>query len=365
MRGAKRFVLVVLAWTVPAVLSTSLIVVRQRDADAAGWWPTLAGQLPSWWLWALLTPLVMALCRRVPVTGPRWWRPLAVHAGAGLVVVLVYLAAEAPFAVLREGRDLTATSWASATVGGVAFLFVTNYLIYFALVGVGHAWASARALREKELHASRLETQLADARLESLKAQLQPHFLFNTLHAIGGLVRQGEGQKAVRMIAGLSTLLRHTLDQVTSPEIPLHAELEALERYVEIEEIRFEGRLEFERSIDPVVIDVAVPALLLQPLVENAIRHGLAHRSESGRVTISARGMGDSLLIRVSDDGAGVAHDFDVEARAGVGLRTTRRRLTQLYGDAASLDVKPLEPHGTEVVVRLPQRSEGAPERSR
>lgn len=355
IRGALAILIV---WTVPAVLSSSLILVRQRGpGDRQEWWPTLIGQLPSWWLWALLTPLVLLLARKIIVAGPSMWKPLLFHATIGVVVVALYVTLEAPFAIHREGRALTPESWIGAIGGGLSFQFITNYLIYFALVGVGHAMSTSRALRARDLQASRLETQLADSRLDALKAQLQPHFLFNTLHTIGGLVREGESDRAVRMISGLSGLLRHTLDQVKSPELPLHAELEALERYVEIEEVRFEDRLQVERAIDPDVADTNVPALLLQPLVENAIRHGVERRADAGLVRIEAVRDGSSLLLRVTDDGIGLPEHFDLEQDEGVGLGSTRRRLAELYGHEGTISVRRIEPYGTEVTVRLPLRA--------
>ena len=349
--------LALLAWTFPAVLSASLIIVREGGGEGSPqWWPSLIGQLPSWWVWALLTLPVLALATRFPIRSEGAWRALVLHALLGFGVVIVYMAAEAPFAILREGRTITPTSWVNATLGGLAFRFTTNYLIYFALVGLGHAIRSTRELRDREFQTSRLEAELADRRLASLRAQLQPHFLFNTLHAISSLVREGDRDRAVRMISGLSGLLRHTLDHVRTPEIPLHEELEALERYLEIEEVRFEDRLEIGRDIDPRALDINVPALLLQPLVENAIRHGIEERALARIVEIRARLDGDVLELRVTDDGKGLPADFDLAAKQGVGLSSTRKRLEQLYGGDAHLEVCSREPHGTQVTARVPAR---------
>lgn len=279
---------------------------------------------------------------------------MAVHGLVGVLVVVLYLTLEAPFAIAREGRIITLATWARAFEGSVSFQFLTNYLIYFALVGVGHALNGAAELREREVQASRLEAQLAEARLRSLRAQLQPHFLFNTLHTIGGLVREGDADRAVRMLTGLSGLLRHTLDRVESPRIPLHEELEALERYLEIEEVRFEDRLQVQRHIDPTVTDALVPALLLQPLVENAVRHGIEDRIGTGRIRIEARREVDGLVLQVSDDGRGLPADFDLERDAGVGLGSTRRRLDEWYGSGASLRAEHRAPHGTRITVSIP-----------
>ncbi|MEM7417410.1 MAG: histidine kinase [Gemmatimonadota bacterium] len=343
------------AWTLPAILSTSLILVRP-GADGRLWWPTLVEQLPNWWIWAALTPAVLSLAERVPIEAERLWFGVLAHLGLGTLVVVVYLTAQAPFAVLAEGRAVTLASWGNAVLGGLAFQFVTHYVIYFAIVGAGLALRATRILGEREVVAARLESQLAVARIESLRASLQPHFLFNTLNAISGLVREGRSNRAVEMIAGLSGLLRHTLDHVTSPEIPLHEELEALERYIEIEEVRFEDRLEIERSIDPALQDALVPALLLQPLVENAVHHGIGRRAGAGWISVEAAEDEGRLRLVVRDDGAGVPQGFDVDRSTGIGLGHTRKRLEELHGRDAQLEVRRVAPYGTEVSVLLPIR---------
>lgn len=355
MRLARTFLWALGTWTVPAILSTSLILVRPGGEDRL-WWTTLLEQLPNWWIWAALTPGVLWLAERLPIDADRLRHGVIVHLVLGTFVVVLYMGAQAPFAILAEGREVTLLSWRDAVMGGLAFQFVTHFVIYFAIVGVGLVLRTTRILREREVLSARLESQLAVARIDALRASLQPHFLFNTLNVISGLVREGQPTRAVDMIARLSGLLRHTLDHVTTPEIPLHQELEALERYVEIEEIRFEDRLEVERSIDPEVHDVLVPALLLQPLVENAVHHGIGRRAGAGWIRIEASEVEGRLRIAVIDDGAGVGHDFDLHQPLGVGLGHTQKRLRELHGDAADVTIQRVTPHGTEVSVLLPLR---------
>lgn len=351
----RAWLLTLAGWTVPAVLSTSLIVVRAGSTEnAASWGETFIQQLPSWWIWALLTPGVFALSRQWPIQGRPWWKSLLVHSMLGVGTVILYMALEAPFAILREGRAVDVGSWAGAVVGGLSFQFVTHYLIYFALVGLSHAFDGARRIREGELEAARLERELGESRLLALRTQLQPHFLFNTLHAIGGMIREGHGEKAIRMLSGLSGLLRHTLDQVQKPRIPLHEEMEALERYIEIEEARFEDRLQVERVIDAECAQALVPALLLQPLVENAVRHGVEARRGVGKVRIAASRTGDRMKIIVEDDGPGFPPGFQPGLQARIGLGTTTRRLEEGFGDRARIAFTNATTGGARVLVDLP-----------
>ncbi len=353
--GVGRWALIFGVWTLAGLVSASQVVVRSRGQTT--WVEAVAYQLPTWWIWALLTPLCLGLARRFPVRRVTWSRALPLHVGAGVAVVLTYLALQMPFALMREGRTITWAAYSSGVVGGFAFQFVTYALIYAGLVAIGQAIASQNDLAERERHAARLESELATARLHSLRAQLQPHFLFNTLHTVGGLVRGGEKDGALRMLSGLSGLLRHTLDHIDAPEIALHRELEATERYLEIEEVRFRDRLEVERHIDPDAADAIVPALIFQPLLENAMRHGIQADQASAVVLMGARRVGDRLELIVEDDGAGLPAGFDLELQQGVGLRLTRSRLDRLYGADHTFAIEGVAPRGTRVRIEIPFRT--------
>ncbi|NJK42422.1 MAG: histidine kinase [Aquincola sp.] len=214
------------------------------------------------------------------------------------------------------------------------------------MIGVGHAIVNTRRVQERD-------EQLARAELQHLKAQLHPHFLFNALNTVSSLVRT-QPETATRMIGQLSTLLRHALQRESAQEVPLREELTVLAAYVEIEQLRFEDRLSVIWNIAPDAMTAQVPHLLLQPLVENAIRHGIAPRSEPGSVEIAAVRRNGSLHLSVADDGVGRA--ATAVPRAGIGLTNTRDRLRQLYGAAQSLTVDPVVPHGLRVDITLPFR---------
>ena len=217
--------------------------------------------------------------------------------------------------------------------------------------------AYAREAHDREVAAARLQTQLATARLHTLSAQLQPHFLFNTLNAIASLVRH-DPRRAEQLITRLSDLLRHSLDAGQGAEGTLDEELAFLDKYVEIQEARYGPRLTVVRDIAPDVRGLLVPRLILQPLVENAIRHGVLRRSGPGRVSVAARRDGDALVLVVEDDGVGLPPGGP--AAQGVGLSPTRDRLRQLYGTAQSFSLTTRAEGGARCVIRMPTRGGAA-----
>ncbi len=229
-------------------------------------------------------------------------------------------------------------------------------------------WLARRdeKLRERELTASRLESQAAQAHLQMLKMQLHPHFLFNTLNAVSALMHR-DVDAADRMISQLSELLRAALEKDDRHESRLASELDLLHRYLAIEQIRFRDRLKVEIDVEPACLEAQVPRLILQPLVENAIRHGIAMRSAAGRLTIRARRRDRRLALTVADDGPGVPPNRPL--RPGVGLANTRARLEQLYGDAYSLELVNADEGGFEVRLevpfeRTPRFAPGPPQRT-
>jgi sensor histidine kinase YesM len=237
--------------------------------------------------------------------------------------------------------------------------FHGNILAYWIVLGIQYALRYYRRYQEREkealrleLHASALKSQLMQAQLSALKMQLQPHFLFNTLNAIMVLVRQERGPQAEKTLALLSDLLRCVLEDVEAQEVPLRRELEYLEIYLAIEQVRFQDRLRVEISAEPSALDAAVPHMGLQPIVENAVRHGIGRSSAAGRIEISAARVNGNLELRVQDDGPGLLSS-DTPSR-GIGLANTRARLQQLYGDGASLAVANGDQGGAVVTMTLP-----------
>jgi signal transduction histidine kinase len=303
--------------------------------------------------WAALSPFIAPLTRRHPLSGERRRHSLLLHLGAALACALAHTAIATSLVQLLH---MDPRSWAESYRDMLARAFAGHLLMYASLLAVLHAVASHQALRERELQTSRLEAQLAQAQLAVLRTQLQPHFLFNTLHAVSALMAR-DVTAARRVLSRLSELLRQSLDVDAEPEVPLREELDFLERYLDIQRTRFEDRLRVALHVEPEALEVAVPRLLLQPLVENALRHGLAPRAEGGTVEVRAQKREGRLHLTVSDDGVGLPEGLTAPAREGVGLRHTRARLRALHGEAHTFDFHPRKGGGIEVRMALPWRA--------
>jgi two-component sensor histidine kinase len=231
--------------------------------------------------------------------------------------------------------------------------------IYWAIVCVTWVVSYYRQLRERERRTLELEARLMQSNLQTLKAQLQPHFLFNTLNAIAALVRR-KPAAAQDMIGSLSDFLRVTLDTAQQHEVPLRREIEFLDLYLEIQQARFGERLRIQKEIDPAALDIAVPALILQPLVENSVHHGIEPRETGGTIFIRARHQDTSLRFEIRDDGEGLKADQLAALREGIGLSNTKARLQELYGDAHRFRITPNAERGLTVTVELPWRAASA-----
>jgi two-component system, LytTR family, sensor kinase len=296
-------------------------------------------------LWIPHTMMALALTMRLPVERGRVTRRLAVHAAAAAVVVLtrpVLLFAT------NDAFDwwVTVPSPARLLLNSVRF----NLVLYLLIVGVAHAVHFALRARERERDAVRLAGQLTEARLDALRAQLQPHFLFNALGGIAELVHR-DPHAADRMLVRLARLLRTALDDNGSHVVSLGDELGCLDPFVELEKMRYGDRLTVIEDVDPAARAALVPKLLLQPIVENAIRHGIAPRRAAGTVTIRARLLGGRLELEIEDDGVGLAP----APAHGIGLRNTRARLAALYGADSTLAIDGPPGLGTRVRIAIPQ----------
>jgi LytS/YehU family sensor histidine kinase len=249
------------------------------------------------------------------------------------------------------------TSWTTLVTRTFFQNFDYEMMAYWAIVGACHAVTYYRESQERALTASRLDTQLAEAQLQALQRQLHPHFLFNTLNAISALMHR-DVEAADQMLSRLSDLLRMALDQRTQQEIPLKDELEFLQKYLEIEQARFGDRLSVDYAVDPETLDAQVPNLILQPLVENSIRHAVAVRIEPGQIGVRARREGDRLELSVRDNGPGMPPGRLAAPARGVGLSNTRSRLERLYGAAQHLTFSEPPGGGLVVTVSLPFRAD-------
>ena len=323
--------------------------------------PLLVLQGTGWFLWALFTPAIVWLAQHFRLERGRFALTLLVHipgmvlfasahvASMGAVHWWLALSAGQPFSWWDEVRRsaLQNLNWELTT--------------YWAIAGIGHAVLYYRESRDRAMHASRLETKLIDAQLTTLQHQLQPHFLFNTLHAISTLMRR-DVDAADRTLLRLSDLLRMTLDSASQQQVTLASELDFVAKYLEIEQVRFADRLNVRYSIAPEALDALIPSLLLQPLVENAIKHGVAMKSGPGHVDISARRDHDKLRVEIRDDGAGLSESALAALQKGIGVSTTRARLQHLFGADFRFEFHRREP-GVSVVVALPWRIEARGER--
>ncbi|HSA57594.1 MAG TPA: sensor histidine kinase [Gemmatimonadaceae bacterium] len=303
--------------------------------------------LALWFPWAALSPVILAAARRWPLHGPGWPRRLAAHVSLNLALAIV---AALLYRLLRVAIGMPPRgNYALMIASGLN----TSLLVYWGLVVIAHATAYYRRSQERQRLTVELDRQLAQTRLEALRAQIQPHFLFNTLHAIASRIRS-DPRGAEDMLGSLGELLRTHLQGSVAHEVPLRQELDLVDRYVAIQQVRFDDRLSVERRIDPATLDVRVPVLLLQPLVENAIEHGIAQRLSGGTLGIAADLRGDELHLRVRDDGQGTA-PLD-ESQWHVGLTNTRDRLRALYGEAQTLRVASAAMGGFEVSITMPAK---------
>jgi signal transduction histidine kinase len=351
-RSRPYWLLIAAACLVPAALDVLQTSMQARLDGRSARWQDLVFQGGEWLFLGALTPIAYVLAKRFPFRRERWRRTLAAHAVGALVLCLGWASLGLLLGlVLRrypaEGPLPRAyLSWILTTVPWSVFM-------YFAVLGCVYAFTYFLAAREREAQRARLAAQLAEAKLGALRMQLNPHFLFNSLNAIAVLVRDQQTRDASRMLELLAGVLRQVLHAETRQEVALEEELRFVEQYLAIEQVRFSDRLQVRWSVDPAVRDALVPELILQPLVENAIRHGVAKRTELGTIEIAARVSEGDLVLSVQDDGPGYSPE---NGDAGVGLANTRARLETLFGDAGRLQLARGESGGTLATVRLPLR---------
>jgi signal transduction histidine kinase len=355
----RLWLVIAAACIVPAVLDGGLAYVQSMLARRPPDWQEIFWQANEWLILGALTPLVYFLARRYPIRPPIIGRNLLVHAGGALLLCIGWATAGASLRwVLGIGpTQITKTqhlaSWLLTTIPWGTFM-------YFTTLGCVHAFAYFVEAKEREAQAARLAAQVAEARLGALRMQLHPHFLFNSLNAITVLVRDQDTASAGRMLELLSEVLRQVLRTDQAHEISLDTELQFLERYLAIEQVRFSDRLRVRIDVDDELLDAAVPPFVLQPIVENALRHGIAKRADAGVVEIAARRDGASLVLTVSDNGPGVdatPGQTGGEPGNGLGLANVRERLTTMYGAHGRLELRarsPAEGGGTLAVVTMP-----------
>lgn len=347
-RWWRKLLVVFGCWTLLGLFFTSqLYIGYYYTRYSISWRAALILSLCDWYPWAILSPVILILARRFPIDRQRWRSGLSAHLIAGVLFTIAKLVLE--FLALHFFSSGPPRPFSPLK-------FHPNLLTYWVVVGVSHAIDYHTKYRERELKASQLEARLAQAQLEVLKAQLHPHFLFNTLHAISALMHR-DVEAADRMLSRLSDLLRLTLENAGVQAVPLQQELDFLQRYVEIEQARFGERLTVRMDIEPETLDAQVPNLLLQPLVENAIRHGIASRSSAGEIHIRALRRDGALHLEVLDNGPGLPEGWEANLKEGVGLSNTRARLEQLFGTEACFELANKPGGGLAVHASIPFRT--------
>jgi len=334
-------------WTMYAILDTagSFAILGLRG-QRAPFTDVVAWNFAESYVWVLFTPVIWAFTQQYGFTGKQWKRSLAIHVPLGLLImVLISWLLLAPMDYLGWGDILT--PFRTRLLG----LALQDLPRYFVTVAVAQIVLHYKASREHETQSARLEASLAEARLQILRSQIEPHFLFNTLNSIATLATQ-DPSAAERMTLQLADLLRVSLDYARSQEIPLKQELEFLQNYLDIQRTRFRDRLTVQMNIDPDLLPVRVPSLILQPLAENAIRHGIARSATPGYIRITAARENGHIKIDIADNGAGMCGS--PEPRDGVGLSNTRARLEQLYGSQHQFRVEGGDGRGCRVTLVLP-----------
>jgi two-component system, LytTR family, sensor kinase len=346
-----RALVVFAFWTLLGLAFASQFYFSSAQfGNPVSWGRALAFSLADWWVFAVLSLPAIWLARRAPIERPHRARAASLHAMASVAFSLAYITIRAAIAVAQSSNDSFALSFKF-------LLFKTwnlNLVVYWFIISVSLALDYGRKLRERELRAAELEKRLTEARLQALQMQLNPHFLFNTLHAISALMHQ-DVEAADRMLVKLSDLLRRALDTTDTQEVTLREELEFLRNYAEIEQTRFGDRLKVEMNVAPETLNAFVPNLILQPLVENAIKHGIEPYARPGKVGVFALRAGGVLRLEVRDNGGGLTNGKIME---GIGLSNTRGRLEQLYDGKQKFTVTNGDSGGVTVVVEIPFREE-------
>lgn len=355
-----KWVAIVAVWAMLGVIYAGPIYFEMRSEGMGhAAWRVFSWGILMWLAWAPLTPAVVWLARRYSLIDGAWKKNLLVHLPAFLFLSILHSAAVTFITLTIDPFDSMGESpkafW-PRFLSGMQGAFGSDLLVYGAVIGICYALDYYRKYREREILATKLEAQLAHAQLDALRMQLHPHFLFNTLNSIVGLVRDNKNQAAVSMLVGLSDLLRHTLDHSTRQEVELREELNFIKLYLGIQQMRFSDRLRLEFDIDPATARAMVPNLILQPLTENAVRHGIGGSVSSGLLGISSGVEDGQLRLLVYDNGAGLPDDWQLKGSVGIGLANTAARLQQLYDDDHQFDIRNRDGGGVEVLIVMPLR---------
>lgn len=348
----------VVGWSVPVVIGVSGHFVSAPMYTPG--MPTvhiIGHSIATWWAWIPITPLAWLAWRRIP----RRSAALLVIPVVHFALLFVAFVLQAWLAVTighQTGHVQSSIDFSTMAVRSVSDLVLYDFIIYCSILAVIFGLDYAKRYRDRDVLASQLEAQLSQARLSAVQMQLQPHFLFNALNSVAMLVRAERSRDALDVIVGFSELLRYVLDEAGTTDVPLKVELRFVRQYLDIEKVRYGERLSVSVDVPASLLDAKVPNLVLQPLVENAIKHGISARVTGGTITVRAERSGDLLLLSVRNDGPQLPHAWTIDAADGVGLRNVRDRLQALAGDKASFSMaNTADGTGVEASIALPART--------
>jgi two-component system, LytTR family, sensor kinase len=354
--GSPRWLWIAALWFGLGLFDATQNVFVMRAEGMHHYWGRLFFTLlVSWLPWILLTPVVLRLARRYP---PSQWNRVstwAAHLAACGSLGVIHSAWVAlleewlnPWA-LTHGPDPFPKLWMDKFYGGL----LSYLVLYGLLLLVDHVLDSREQLARHQTETARLNEQLSKAQLSALRRQIEPHFLFNTLNAIAGLVREKRTDAAVNMIVRLSDFLRRVVDDSDRQQVPLGEELEFTQKYLDIQKARFAERLQFTVDVPQELLPAQVPSLILQPMVENAVKHGIARRVQGGAIRITVSRSNGTLTMRVYNDGPSLPLGWET-SQSGIGIQNVRTRLRSLYGDQFELSIRNQPPGGVEAALSLP-----------
>jgi two-component system LytT family sensor kinase len=337
--------------------STQTVFGMRAEGMHHAWAHLFVTLLLSWLTWALATPVVLRLGRQYPPVQLRRLSTWLTHFAACVILALVSAAWNAwleellnPWAVSPAPAPF-AHLWFNKFYNGL----LSSVILYVSILAISYVLDSRERLALQQTEAARLNERLSKAQLNALRRQIEPHFLFNTLNAIAGLVRERRNDAAVSMIAGLSDFLRRVLEDSNRQQVPLTEEMEFLQKYLDIQKVRFAERLQLSVDVPRELFAAQVPSLILQPMVENAVKHGIAKRAQGGAIRITAFRSNDMLTLSVYNDGPKLPAGWQ-KTHSGIGMSNVRTRLQSLYGDAFELRMRNQDPGGVEVSVSVPFR---------
>jgi two-component system, LytTR family, sensor kinase len=352
-----RYAVVVAGWVFLGFVLSIEVYFNNRAGMRMGQVDFFEAAIPQFGraiMWALMAPLILRMREKMPLSRAGWCGGVAFHLAMSFVVMATYYLGRMLAYLLFYDEPLV-DFWKIAASGFYGRNII-DMAYYWAVLAFGYSYEIYQRYKNEELKAVQLESRLIETELKALREQLRPHFLFNTLNTISVLVREQKNDDAVTLIARLSSLLRMSLDNTRVHEVTVRQELDFLERYLDIQKARFSDRLNIGIAIDPEAMEARIPNLLLQPLVENAIVHGIAPKSGPGRVDVFGHVEGDKLHLEVRDDGPGLGDGFK-RAREGIGLSNTRERLAKIYGAQGQLSLRSEPGRGVSVQIVLPCRT--------